>query len=401
MKHLRQLIFRNLIRRPVRSTALLLLAAVLSMAICAGTCVVQSLENGFASMRNRMGADIMVVPYAALSRKNFDNEILLGNTGNYYMPMENAEEISGMEGVKNLSVQYYLTSVETDVCDTPVHLTAYDPQTDFTVVPWILQKDSGTIDPFDVVAGSSIRAEVGDVLTIFNTEVTVAAKLDRSDTDYDSTLFADMETIRALVQASGDEALISGMQTDDGGTVSTILVDVADGYDIESVKNDINIHIKKIRALQSKNVLTGISSGMNGVSGTAKILMAAVWVIAMGVMAAAFIMMTGERRREFAVLRVLGASGKKLTAIVLGEGITLSGAGAAAGAAAGVILILVCSGWMEKQLNLPFLLPGAGSIVLDAVLALCVTTLTGAAAASLAARRISRQDTGMIIRSEE
>ena len=87
MKHLRQLIFRNLIRRPVRSTALLLLAAVLSMAICAGTCVVQSLENGFASMRNRMGADIMVVPYAALSRKNFDNEILLGNTGNYYMPI--------------------------------------------------------------------------------------------------------------------------------------------------------------------------------------------------------------------------------------------------------------------------------------------------------------------------
>ena len=103
MKHLRQLIFRNLIRRPVRSTALLLLAAVLSMAICAGTCVVQSLENGFASMRNRMGADIMVVPYAALSRKNFDNEILLGNTGNFYMPLENAEEISGMEGVKNLS----------------------------------------------------------------------------------------------------------------------------------------------------------------------------------------------------------------------------------------------------------------------------------------------------------
>ena len=401
MKHLRQLIYRNLIRRPVRSTALLLLAAVLSMAICAGTCVVQSLENGFASMRNRMGADIMVVPYAALSRKNFDNEILLGNTGNFNMPLENAEEISGMEGVKNLSVQYYLTSVETDVCDTPVYLTAYDPQTDFTVAPWILQKDGGSIDPFDVVAGSSIRAEVGDVLTIFNTEVTVAAKLDRSDTDYDSTLFADMETIRALALASGDEALISGMQTDDGGTVSTILVDVADGYDIESVKNDINIHIKKIRALQSKNVLTGISSGMNGVSGTAKILMAAVWVIAMGVMAAAFIMMTGERRREFAVLRILGASGKKLNAIVLGEGITLSGAGAAAGAAAGVILILVCSGWMEKQLNLPFLLPGAGSIVLDAVLALCVTTLTGAAAASLAARRISRQDTGTIIRSEE
>ena len=401
MKHLRQLIYRSLIRRPVRSTALLLLAAVLSMAICAGTCVVQSLENGFASMRNRMGADIMVVPYAALSRKNFDNEILLGNTGNFNMPLENAEEISGMEGVKNLSVQYYLTSVETDVCDTPVYLTAYDPQTDFTVAPWILQKDGGSIDPFDVVAGSSIRAEVGDVLTIFNTEVTVAAKLDRSDTDYDSTLFADMETIRALALASGDETLISGMQTDDGGTVSTILVDVADGYDIESVKNDINIHIKKIRALQSKNVLTGISSGMNGVSGTAKILMAAVWVIAMGVMAAAFIMMTGERRREFAVLRILGASGKKLNAIVLGEGITLSGAGAAAGAAAGVILILVCSGWMEKQLNLPFLLPGAGSIVLDAVLALCVTTLTGAAAASLAARRISRQDTGTIIRSEE
>ena len=401
MKHLRQLIYRNLVRRPVRSTALILLAAVLSMSICAGTCVVQSLKNGFAAMRNRMGADIMVVPYAALSRKNFDNEILLGNTGNFYMPKENTEKISGMEGVQNLSTQYYLTSVQTDVCDTPVHLIAYDPETDFTVAPWILQTDGSPIDPYDVVIGSSVRAEVGDVLTFFGTDVTVAAKLDRSDTDYDCTVFADMETILALADASGDETLLSYSQADDGGMVSTILVDVADGYDIESVKNDINIHIKKIRALQTKNVLSGVSSGMSGVSGTAKILMSAVWIIAMGVMAAAFIMMTGERKREFAVLRVLGASRKKLTAVVLGEGVTLSGVGAAGGAAIGLAVIFVCSGWMEKQLNLPFLLPGAGSIVLDVILAFCVSTLTGAAAASLAAHRISRQDTGTIIRSEE
>lgn len=399
MKHLRGLIYRNLVTRPVRSIALILLGAVLSLSVFTGTCTVQSLERGFGSMRSRMGADIMVVPYAALSRKNFDNEILLGNADSCYMPSENVDEIAQMEGVRRISAQFYLTSTELDCCDTPVHLMAYDPETDFTVAPWILESDGGEIGPFDVAAGCDIRAQVGDTLTIFGTSVTVAAKLDRSDTDYDSTIFADMETICALAGASGDEKLQS---LTEGGVdlVSAVLVDAADGYDMESVKNDINIHIKKIRAIQSQNVLSGVSSGMSGVSDTAKALMAAVWIVSAGVMAAASLMMTGERKKEFAVLRVLGASRRKLAAIVLGEALTVSAAGSLAGILPGLLAVAGGAGWLEKWLGLPFLLPGAGVISLDAALAVLVTALTGAGAASFAARRIIRQDTGTIIRSE-
>ena len=146
---------------------------------------------------------------------------------------------------------------------------------------------------------------------------------------------------------------------------------------------------------------TGISDSLAGVSKVAKVLVAAVWIIALGIMVAAFMMMTGERKKEFAVLRVLGASRKKLSRIVLAEGFIISLAGSVIGVAVGLITIPAFSGAIEDRLGLPFLMPKVPVILLSAACALVLSALTGALTSAIAARRIAKIDTGTILRSGE
>ncbi len=401
MTNLRHLIIRNLVRRPVRSIALCLLAAVLSAVILAGTCTVQSLDRGFQSMEMRLGADLMVVPYAAVSRKNFDNAILLGNAGEFYMPGEHADRIAGMEGVEKVSSQFCLTVAETDYCDVPVSLMAYDPRSDFTLKPWILESDGEDKAGTGAVIGSRIDAKIGDSLSFFGTEVKVSARLDRSDTDCDTAVYMDRETIQNIADTSGDAAFGERVRAYDGKAVSSIMIDVKDGYDVESVRNDINIHIKKVRAVQSQHVLTQAASGMGGVSGGVRTLMAAVWAVCAGVMAAVLLFETRERRREFALLRIMGASGRRVSRIVCGEVLSVCCLGAAGGTVAGLLLVLTGTGRIEQWLSLPFLLPDTAHMIGTVLFSLLLPVVSGAAAAVFAAGRISAKEAGILLREEE
>ena len=78
-------VFRNLTRKPGRTTALILLTAFLSLSLFAGTMVVSSLRRGLSSMENRLGADIIVVPAEAESKSSLKNMLLQGTIGTFYM----------------------------------------------------------------------------------------------------------------------------------------------------------------------------------------------------------------------------------------------------------------------------------------------------------------------------
>ncbi|MBR1866364.1 MAG: hypothetical protein IJ801_07650, partial [Lachnospiraceae bacterium] len=69
----KSLAFRNLVNKPARSIALTVLAVFLSFSVFGGTIMVTSLRNGLDSLQNRLGADIMVVPYEAATKSDLEN----------------------------------------------------------------------------------------------------------------------------------------------------------------------------------------------------------------------------------------------------------------------------------------------------------------------------------------
>ena len=53
---------------------------------------------------------------------------------------------------------------------------------------------------------------------------------------------------------------------------------------------------------------------------------------------------------------------------------------------------------LKNELGLPFLMPGAGKILVIAGLTILLTVLVGAAASSYAAVKLSKVDTGLILK---
>lgn len=400
MKQKLQLAYKNVVNRPMRTAALVILLAFLSFTAFAETVVVAALQKGFTSLEDRLGADIMVVPYEAATKSSLESIVLQGNTGYFYMSGDVADKIAALDGIGRITAQYYLASASSSCCSIPVEIIGFDPETDFVITPWIKKSSGEDLQYLDVVVGNDLNAFVGDTLTFYGTDVRVAAKLDKTGTKYDTAVFTDRETIRALIQSSLDKKLNEYGNINAGNVVSCVLVDVADDADLETVLNDINLHVRKVKAVRTGNMIAGVAQSLGGISTIARILSVFIWILTLIILTIAFWMMANERKKEFAVLRVIGASKKDLASIVLMEGGIVSLIGSVIGVIIGALVILPFSSMIEQALSLPFLLPGAGQLVLTAVGAVLLSIVFGAASSWLAAYRIAGADTGTILRAE-
>lgn len=392
--------YRNVRRRPVRTAVLLVLTALLSLAVCGGTLLVSGLQKGLGSLEARLGADIMVVPYEARTKSNLESIVLQGNPGYFYMDNSRYEKIRGLDGIGQISAQFYLASASSGCCSIPVQIIGFDPETDFTVLPWLKRSYDGNLQAGDIVVGNDLNAFPGDTLTFYGIDCHVAAKLDKTGTYYDSAVFTNIDTIQQLIGSSLDKGMNDFAGTDPQKVVSTVLINVAEGYSPEEVMNDINIHVKKVKAVQTKEMISGISRSLQGTSDVIGVLIAAVWVLGLVILLLAFTMSVNERKREFAVLRVIGASQGKLASIVMQEALLTGLCGSVLGTGLALVGMLGFRTAVSEQIGLPFLLPGAGQTALLAVLSILAVLLAGILAAAVCAYRISRVDTALILRGD-
>lgn len=389
---------RNLTRHPGRTAALTVLVALLSLSLLAGSVIVYSLNSGLNSLENRLGADIIVLPSSAKSKVNIDNLYLQGTTGYYYMNVSKQQEIAEREGIAQISGQVFLATLRADCCSLPIQVIGFDPQTDFTVQPWISERAKTALELQEVVVGSKVTAGVGERIRIYGVSCPVVARLDATGTGLDTAVYCTVDTMAVLLEAAREmnhELKISG---DPADVVSAVYVRVDPAYSVEQVANDINLHVRKVEAVQTRSVISGVSDSLGGVASTVTALIVAVWVLAFILLVAAFLLLGGERKREYAVLRVLGVSRAGLSMTALREALLVSLFGGLIGIALALLVILSFHGLIEQALSLPFLLPSGAMIALMAVGTLICVCIAGPLAAMLSARKLSRADTGIILR---
>ena len=193
------LILRNISARPFRTVGLITVVAILSFSLVAGSLLVLSLENGADNVEERLGADIMLVPRGS----GYEAEAVLikGEPTAFYMDRSVVDGLDGIKGISEVATQFYLATVsDSDCCDFPVQVIAFDPDSDFTVMPWIEESKSGGIGPGELVVGSNIDITEGGKVKIFGAEYQVAAKLSRSGTGLDTSLYMTQETMKVIAK---------------------------------------------------------------------------------------------------------------------------------------------------------------------------------------------------------
>lgn len=391
---------QNLKGRPARSITLLLLTALTAFSVLAGTIVISSLRTGLSSLENRLGADIMVVPNEAKMKSSLESIVLQGNIGYFYMKDEQYQKICQCEGIGQISPQFFLATTSSGCCSLPVQIIGFDPETDFTVQPWIKRTYGGTLGKFDIVVGNDLNAFVGDTLTFYGVECHVAAKLDKTGTSYDTTVFTNPETISALIASSVSLNMNEFSDVDPNKAVSCVLINAAEGYPVEELLNDINIHVKKVKAVRTKEMISGISDSLRGVSGVIAVLIAVIWLLSLLILLLVYTMSIHERKKEFAILRTIGASGKMLSGIVWREALMIGFSGAVIGTVIGIGIVLPFHTLIEEQLALPFLLPTVGQILFLIGAAVILTIIVSTVSAAKTAYQISKTDPALILRSD-
>ncbi|MBR6966613.1 MAG: FtsX-like permease family protein [Clostridia bacterium] len=393
----RSLPLMNLIRKPGRTLALAVIIAFLALAVFGGSVVVLSLRGGLQSLEARLGADIILVPSEAQSKVSFQNMFLQGTTGAFYMDASVPDRALEVEGVEKAAPQTFLASLKADCCSIKIQVIGIDPALDFTVQPWISRSLSREMGDMDVVVGCKVEANIGEIIRIYEQRCKVVARLEPTGTGLDTAVYCNMNTMNMLLAAAEEKGVSHRIESGDS-VISAVYVKVRDGFDIDTVNSRLNGHLRKVTAVRTRSMITGVSDSLAGINRIVTFLIAAVWALAFAILLLTFVLIIRERTREFAVLRLAGASRGMLSRMVLTESFLCGLLGGLTGTGLAALLLFPFARLIESMLGLPYLMPETGTILLLAAGTVLLSAVVAALSSVMAAVRLSRVDPGTALR---
>lgn len=392
---------KNIQRNPFRSFLMVLLITFISFTLFAGIIVVRSLQTGLDNYKDRLGADVIVAPYEATTKGSFDDILLQGITGNYYMNNAYYNKISKIAGIEKISAQFYLTSAKASCCSVRVQIIGFDPATDFTIKPWIEKSYQKEINDGDIIVGYNITTPEDREITFYGKTYTVVGELARTGTGLDSAVYANINTVKEMAETSHALEYNSELEgIDVTNSVSSVFIKVSDGYTPDDVAARINNSVKGIKAESSASMVTNIGSGLNNVSIVIGILITVVWVLAVIILIISFMMISNERKKEFAILRCLGTSRNTLSMLISIEAIIIALLGSLIGVGIGSLALIPISSSIETLFNLPFMLPSIVSIIIFSLITIISTILVCFISTLKASYDISKNETGLLLRED-
>jgi len=391
----------NLRGKPGRTIALVTVVAIMAFTLFGGAVLSQSLNNGIGSLEARLGADIAVVP--AGSETDYEDIILTGGTPiSFYFHRGLEAEIAAVRGVAEVTAQFHLAAMAAAACcDVAAQVIGIDYGTDFVVTPWIGELLHRQIGDGEVIIGSNIVPGPNNTITFFDTALNIAARLERTATGMDNTVYVSMNTARALAENAA--TLLGqdwgGLDVDDA--ISVILVRVDPGYDVGRVVAEIQVAVPEVGVVASSAIYSSISQNLNFFTSMIRTITIVLGVIAVFILAVLFSLIANGRKKEFAILRIVGATRKKLGAIVLTEAADLSVVGAVLGCTLAAIVVFPFGRSIGAQMGMPLLLPSVADSVRLFAFALILSLAVGPLAAAYSAWRISRAETYATMREGE
>ena len=389
---------KNLTRKPGRTAALALLTAILALSVFGGSVVVLSLRTGLQSLEARLGADIILVPSEAQSKVSFQNMFLQGTTGAFYMDASAMDKAMEVPGVEKAAPQTFLASLKADCCSIKIQVIGIDPSRDFTVQPWIARSLTGELGDMDIVVGCKVEAGIGEIIRIYEQRCKVVACLEPTGTGLDTAVYCNMNTMGTLLASAEAKGVSHRISSKDDSVISAVYIKVKDGYDIDTVNTALTGKLRKVTAVRTRSMITGVSDSLAGISHTVTMMIIVIWALAFIILLLAYILIVRERSREFAVLRLVGASRNMLSRMALIESMICGLIGGIAGIAVASAGIFSFSALIESSLGLPYLLPGFKTILLLAAGTILLSIAVSALASASAAWRLSRINPGTALR---
>ncbi len=396
------LALQNLARRTFRTYALLLAIAIVSGAIFSTSTLMWGVNNSLSKGLSKFGADLLVVPRGSMI--SMKSALLTGEPSLFYMEGGIMDKIASIKGVKSVSPQLFLTSVDGNCCVMGnAFIIGFNPKTDFTVLPWLEEKKERPFEMDDVIVGAANAYNVGDTVFFYGQNLTVYGKLDRTGVGlYDNAIFMNIERAYAMAEQSYKLTNVAHLKLV-RGQVSAVLVQTAVGSKLPFISFTISKD-PDVKVITAGNIITSVRQNLVTLFGSTLVL-SFVLILANALMISAiFSTIVNERKRELGILRAIGASKMSIFKLIVSEAAMLTSMGGALGVFLGIVIMRVFQRTIIfnlKALNMPYLWPPASSIIMLASIAIIAAVVVGVAGAFYPALQGSRLQPYDAIRAGE
>ncbi len=392
-----RLAFKNIRGSGFRSIAIFLAVMGVAGFLLMTTIIIAGARYSLDTGLERLGADILVVPKG--TEVKIESALLMGKPVDAWMPRSNLEKIAAIPGVVAASPQIYLMSMFDSPCCavSEMFMVVYDPDTDFTIAPWLEKNLGRSLAPGEVIGGTYVFVPEGEeYITLYGYDTDLVGTLEPTGTGLDQTLFMAMDTALEMSRLSVTAALMTLNVNPD--LISVIMVKVDPEVDPHRVAIDIRQNTEGMTPLESPDLFGMFRSQMNGLLWGFFAITLIVWAVTMILIGIVFSMAANERRREMAVLRAVGATRNFIFRSVLIEAALLGLGGAVMGIALASAVLYIFQDMIAGSLQMPFLFPSIPAFVSMFSAGVILAILTVTAAALIPAFRLSRQELAIAMR---
>jgi putative ABC transport system permease protein len=372
-------------------------AALMAGFVITATLVIRGANTSLRLALERLGADIIVIPEG--NEQRLESALLMGIPVHCWMSDTIEDRLREIPHIQAVSPQLYLSTLRgATCCSVPeMFLIAYDPQTDFTLRPWLEENLDGELGLGEAVGGSLVYVPVAEgELLVYGYGLSLKGSLEPTGTGLDQSMFFTFDTAFDIARLSPEQA-VKALDIPPR-TISSALVKVDLDADVHAVAQEIMAAIPGVTAMETNKLFMGQREQILSLLNSVVVLLVITWILAMALIAVVFSLAVNERRRQIGVMRALGASRTMVLRSLLLEAGLLALVGGVVGAGVAALAIYLFRTLIISLMGFPFLFPPplrlAGLILGALVLALIGVTV----AALVPALRISLQDPAISMR---
>jgi putative ABC transport system permease protein len=390
------ILLKGLWHRKIQNLALVISIVVGVSLIFSVLLIRYGVEDGLEKARQRLGADLLVVP----SGTTVDpGEILYGGSpNNIYMPKQFEEKISQIQGIRKVTAQFFTQSLTDDCCDigTAIRLIGYDPKTDWIIQPWLNNISKIQLADDEVILGANVPTSLTDKINILGKTFHITATLEPSGTGLDRSILMDINVARNIAVSSTNLQQIWNANGPPSELISAILIEVESNTDIDAIISQIEntgkVHAfsaaeTKRRIYEQFLVITSllIAAGSMAVVASAVQLFSRLYTL------------TIERQGEWGLYLALGSTPPNIVLLIVAEAVILCSIGTIIGMVFGYLLFLWSVGFITDHQIFPFIYPDFFLVFKTGLVIFFAWIAVGSVAAWIPAYRSSRIEPSLIM----
>ena len=193
----------------------------------------------------------------------------------FYMDEPPATRLPPSTASTVASAQLFLATARASCCSGRYQVIAFDPATDFTIQPWISDTwGPWTSGDMEVIVGANVGVADPENFSLFGNKLRVVAQFDTTGSSLDNAVYTTFDTARILIDSSLDKGLNKYTSLDTDHIISSVMVRVAPGRDVDAVAADIQASVPGVNVTTSTTMVSGIARSLEATSRTVTVLVA-------------------------------------------------------------------------------------------------------------------------------